>query len=173
MSVDISLIRDFIQTYGLYMQIFAFIAYSIYAKTTSAFFYCLLLVIIFTPIHFYLEKELLILGQIPKYEQFVYNGWYLGFAYTDAMLVILAVYICRKKALFIDSASRMIMISYFCLGVIQVIRYLDRIILESDSLGEIYGILVPTINIGVTLLSCTYVTLVVATGMKVSKHKEP
>lgn len=171
MNVDISLLRDFIQTYGLYMQIVAFIAYIIYAKTTSAFFYCLLLAIIFTPIHFLLEKELLILGQNPQYEQIVYNGWYLGFACTDSFFVILAVYICHKKALLVNSSSRMIIISYFCLGLLQVARYFDRIILEADKLGEVYSILVPTINIGVTILTCFYVTFVIVTQAKIIKYK--
>jgi len=171
MNADISLLRDFIQTYGLYLQVVAFVAYVIYAKQRSAFFYCLLLVIIIAPIHLLLENQLLHLAENPDNNRLVYNGWYLGYAYTDALLVILAIYLCKTRALIIDSVSRMIMISYFCLGMVQLIRYFDRVILESDKLGDVYSIIVPTINVSVTVLVCVYVVYFISNGMYQNKKR--
>ena len=161
MNVDITQIRDFIQSYGLYMQTLAFIAYILHTRKTTAFFYSLLFVILFTTVHFVLEKQLLTMGHNPIHEQLVYNIWYLGAAYTDALLIILVIYICKKKALAIDTVSRMILLSYFCLGAMQIARYLDRIIIESDILGSLYSIIVPTINVGITLLVCVYVLFLI------------
>ena len=169
MNVTIELIRDFIQTFGLYMQVFACIAYIFYTRKISAFFYCAIAVILFTFIQYHLEKELLILAQNPNFEQVVYNAWYLGFAYLDAVFVILVIYICRKSALPIDNVTRMILLSYFTLGFMQIARYVDRIIMESNSLGEIYSIVIPTINISVTLLICGHCIYVLLMGLKTRK----
>ncbi len=170
MNADLVLIRDFIQTYGLYLQLIALIAYVIYVRKNDAFFYSLSLVIVFSFVHYMLEKELMILGQNPQFERLVYNAWYLGFAYTDAVLVILLIYITHKKKLKIDSASRMIMISYVSLGVMQILRYLDRIILEADKLGAIYSIVVPTINISITVAACAYVVFTFLKKRDLSSH---
>jgi hypothetical protein len=166
MNVTIELIRDFIQTFGLYMQVFACIVYILYTRKTTAFFYCLIAIIISTGIQYVLEKELLSLAQNPKFEQVVYNAWYLGFAYADAVFVIAVIYICKKKALRIDNTTRMILISYVTLGAMQVARYFDRIILESNTLGELYSLVVPTINVSVTLLVCANVLFVLLSGRK-------
>ena len=166
MNVTIELIRDFIQTFGLYMQVFACIAYILYTRKTSAFFYCLIAIILFTGIQYVLEKELLSLAQNPNYEQLVYNAWYLGFAYADALFVISVIFVCRKNAFLIDNTTRMILISYVTLGAMQVARYFDRIILETNSLGEMYSIVVPTINLSVTLLVCANVIFVLLSCRK-------
>lgn len=166
MNVTIELIRDFIQTFGLYMQVIACIAYILYTRKTSAFLYCLLAVLIFTFFQYSLEKELLNLSQKPRFEQLVYNAWYLGFAYLDAVFVIVVIYLCKKKSLTIDHVTRMILISYVTLGCMQVARYMDRIILETDALGELYSIVVPTINISITLLICAYSLYVLISGRK-------
>lgn len=166
MNVTIELIREFIQTFGLYMQVFACIAYIFYTRKSSAFFYCTLAVLLFTFIQFHLEKELLILAQNPQFEQVVYNAWYLGFAYIDAVFVILVIYVCRKNALPIGNITRMILLSYVTLGCMQIARYIDRIIMESNTLGELYSIVIPTINISVTLLICGHCIYVLLMGLK-------
>jgi hypothetical protein len=169
MNVTIELIRDFIQTFGLYMQVCACVAYIFYTRKTSAFFYCTLAVILFTFIQYHLEKELLILAQNPQFEQLVYNAWYLGFAYIDAVFVILLIYVCKKQSLPVDNITRMILLSYVTLGCMQIARYVDRIIMESDSLGELYRIVIPTINISVTLLICGHCIYVLIMGLKTKK----
>jgi len=166
MNVTIEIIRDFIQTFGLYMQIFACIAYILYTRKASAFFYCVLAIIIFTGIQYLLEKELLNLAKNPEYEQLVYNAWYLGFAYADAVFVIAVLYVCKKQSLEIGNITRMILISYVALGVMQIARYFDRIILETNSLGELYSVVVPTINISVTLLVCGWIIYVLLLGFR-------
>lgn len=157
MNVDIYVLRDFIQTYGLYMQITALIAFTLLKGIRHTFFYCSLLVILVGLTHFLIENQLQVLGQNPRYEQLVYNLWYLGFASTDALFILLTIYISQKKQLVIDSVSRMLMISYFCLGSMQVARYFDRIIIETDWLGNIYSVVIPTINVGITFIVCSYV----------------
>lgn len=169
MNVTIELIRDFIQTFGLYMQVIACIAYILCNRKTSAFLYCLLAVLLFTFFQYLLEKELLNLAKKPQFEQLVYNAWYIGFAYLDAVFVILVVYVCKKKSLAIGNITRMILISYVTLGCMQIARYLDRIILETDKLGELYSIVVPTINISVTLLVCGYSLYVLFSGFTFRK----
>ncbi len=170
MNVDIILIRDFIQTNGLYIQLLACLAYIIYVRKFTAFLYCLLLIIVFAPVHFLLEKQILSMTSSPDYQHLGYNLWYLGFAYTDALIVILTIIISKKKVLQIDSITRMILISYVFLGVSQVARYFDRIILESNKLGDLYSIIVPTINVSITLLIFGYVAYLVI--IRQSKYRK-
>ena len=72
------------------------------------------------------------------------------------MFVIAVIYICRRKAFEIDNVTRMILISYVALGSVQVARYFDRIILETNAIGDLYSLVVPTIYISNTLLICSY-----------------
>lgn len=169
MGTTIELVRDFILTFGLYMQIFACTAYILITRKSSAFLYCAISFILFTGIQFVLEQQLGALAQNPRFEQLVYNAWYLGFAYTDAMFVIAVIYICQRKQFEIDNITRMILISYVVLGSVQVARYFDRIILETNAIGELYSLVVPTIYVSNTLLVCAYVIYVFIVSQKATQ----
>lgn len=148
--MDIIQIRDSIQHYELYMQLTACMAYIIRFRTADTFVYLCVGVLVLTPIHIVYEKQLLELATNPDYRALVRNIWYIGYALTDVLLVVSVVYIAKKEKLKFDYASRLMAISFLALATVQVVRYIDRIILETDVLGAAYSIAIPTINIGVT-----------------------
>lgn len=161
-------IRDFIQTYGLYIQIIALAAYIIKIRKVSAFIVCVVILLLFTVFHYFYEKQLLVMAQQDNLRALVSNLWYLGFAYTDAFLVLLVLVICRKRSLKIDRITRLILLSYISLGLIQIARYIDRIIYGTDKLGSFYSIAIPSINISITALICLSVALVYIPRQKAS-----
>jgi hypothetical protein len=154
MNEEIISTRDFIQTYGLYIQFIALCAYIFKVRKATAFVHCLITLLIFTLVHYFIEKQLLIMAQEPGLQILVRNLWYLGFAYTDAFLVLIVLVMCRKKSLVIDRITRLILFSYVALGLTQIMRYVDRVIYDTDKLGIFYSIAIPTINISITALIC-------------------
>ncbi|MFT6267520.1 MAG: hypothetical protein ACJAVV_000318 [Alphaproteobacteria bacterium] len=154
MNEEIISARDFIQTYGLYIQAIALCAYMVKVRKATAFMYCVVILLIFTIVQYFMEKQLLVMAQDPTLQELVRNLWYLGFAYTDAFLVLIVLVTCRKKPLIIDRVTRLILFSYVALGLTQVMRYVDRVIYDTDKLGTIYSIVIPSINISITALIC-------------------
>jgi hypothetical protein len=154
MNEELISIRDFIQTYGLYIQSFALFIYFLKVRKANAFVYCVVILLVFTAIQYFIEKQLIIMAQKPSLQELVSNLWYLGFAYLDSFLVLIVLVICTRKSLRIDRITRLILFSYVALGLTQIIRYIDRVITDNDKLGELYSILIPTINISITTLIC-------------------
>jgi hypothetical protein len=154
MQEHIIVIRDFFLTYGLYIQAIALFLYMAKARTLTAFAYCVALLLIFTSVHFYMEKHLTVMAQDPSLQLLVRNLWYLGFAYTHAFLVLLVLVICRRKALVIDRISKLVLTSCVALALLQIARYIDRVINNTDYLGLIYSVMLPSLNIAITTLIC-------------------
>lgn len=148
--MDIIQLRDSIQHYELYMQLIACMAYIIRFRTADTFVYMCVGILVLTPIHIVYEKQLLELATDPEYRALVRNIWYIGYALTNVLLVTAVVLISKKEGLKFDYASRLMATSFLTLAVIQVVRYIDRIVIETDLLGVAYSIAIPTINLGVT-----------------------
>lgn len=144
-------IRDFLQENGMMIQTMSFIGYCLYFKVRNAFVYSSFAVVIITPLHFIYEKFLLSLAGT-SYESFIVDLWYPGFSITDSLLVVFVLAICKRKSLKIDKISRLIILSYVILSAVQMMRYLDRIILSLDVTGEVYRVIIPTINCSVIFL---------------------
>lgn len=78
--------------------------------------------------------------------------WYFGFAVTDFIYVLLVYKIHDKLNLKADKVSRFILTGFIVLGLIQVARYIDRIVIDTNYLAEFYQVSIPAINVSVTAL---------------------
>lgn len=113
-------------------------------------------ILLLTSVHFVFEKEMLELAKDESMQALVRNAWYLFFALTNALLIVIVTLYAKAKKLEFDIASKLLMYSFVALSLMQIARYLDRLVLESNVLGNLYSISIPSINITVTLLIFFY-----------------
>jgi len=78
--------------------------------------------------------------------------WYFGFAVTDFLYVLLVYKLHDKLKLQANKVSRFMLTGFIVLGFMQIARYIDRIVIDTNHLAELYQISIPAINISVTLL---------------------
>lgn len=124
----------------------------------SAFVSTLLLIVVLQLFHMWYEGYLLntLANELGKKD--VRTLWYMGFAVTDFLFIWLAVSYCSIKNMVRDKASNFILISIGALGVVQMVRYADRVLIGSDVLGGVYKIAVPTLNFSITFLAIAYLS---------------
>jgi hypothetical protein len=91
--------------------------------------------------------------------------WYMGFAVTDFLFVWLAVSYCNIKNMVRDRASNFILITVAALGVIQMVRYADRVLIATNIFGGIYKVAIPALNFSVTFIVIAYVSYFCGAGL--------
>lgn len=153
--MELNLIRDFIQHYGLYMQMVACLAYIWRFRVIDAFTYICAGILILTPLHVVYGKTLLELAQNEEMRGLVRNLWYLGFALTDVLLVVVIAHISKKERLKLDFPTKALMFIYLLLAAIQLIGYVDQVITKTDYLANFYMVSIPVINLIVTAIIVT------------------
>lgn len=84
--------------------------------------------------------------------------WYLGFAITDFVFVIGTILFCEKLQLKKDFISSTVLFCFAFLGLIQIVRYVERYVLEIDSdlMGWVYTNSIVMVNILTTTGVCFY-----------------
>lgn len=169
--MDLELLRDYIQTYELYIQLSAFIAYVARFRTADTFVYMCVGILILMPLHFVYEKELLALAQQEEYRPLVRNLWYFGFGMTDILLVWTVAGIARKEKLKFDIASIIIAGCFILLAIIQLIGYVDHVITETHYFADFYMASIPIINVFVTSLIAVSSAAAIAASYAFKKEK--
>lgn len=96
--------------------------------------------------HLAWEYYLTSLFGIEEYKQFVRIGWYLGFAVTYLFHVIFCAWYCKYKNLIRDRASNTILIAFTLASFLQVARYADRNVFNTEIFQGLYTNGIPTIN---------------------------
>lgn len=154
--MDIVLLREYIQHYGLYMQLIAFIAYIWRFKTVDAFVYMCIGILVMTPLHVVYENYLLALSENESMRTLVRNLWYFGFALTDVLLVTIVVLLTKKGQVKLDLTTKALMASFILMAFIQVAGYVDQVVINADYLANFYMTSIPIINIGVTIIIVSF-----------------
>lgn len=145
-------IQDFIQQFGLYMQVMACLAYMMNFRRADTFVYLCVGILLLTPAQYLFEQYLLDLAVYPENQAMVRNLWYVGFALSDMVFIVVVALIARAQKLQFDLASKILAFSFISMAWIQLIRYVDRIMMETDVLGQFYSTSIPSINIMVTIV---------------------
>jgi hypothetical protein len=78
--------------------------------------------------------------------------WYLGFASSDWALIFLILWSVKKFSLSKCYCTDTILFAYAFMGIMQISRYCDRYILETDVLGFLYRNGIPAINSIITIV---------------------
>lgn len=73
--------------------------------------------------------------------------WYFGFAFIEFVAVYIIYYLHKKVSIKLNRDSIVIVFSFILLMFMQFIRYLDRQVLGSEILREVYKYGIPIINI--------------------------
>lgn len=97
----------------------------------------------------------------PESRIYVRHGWYWFFALTDIIAVQISIRLCQKWNLAADRFSTYILYAFLAMACIQVLRWLDRIVLETEMLNAFYETSIPLINFSVA--AATIGALVLAT----------
>ena len=101
--------------------------------------------------------EIKVLGMSGDTLQLEY--WYFGFAITDFFHSVVCVAICKKSKLVMDKGTIALLLGFAAAGILQLARYADRIIFETNILAGVYHSGIPTINtmMMVAVISCTVI----------------
>lgn len=78
--------------------------------------------------------------------------WYLGFALSDWALIFAALWAIKRFSLTRHYGTDTILVSYAIMGVLQITRYYDRYILETNALEYVYKNGIPAINTIITFV---------------------
>ncbi|MDM7861138.1 hypothetical protein QTP81_11065 [Alteromonas sp. ASW11-36] len=150
--MDLDSIKDYIQEYGLYIQLFACMAYILKFRAADTFVYMCIGILLLSPLHILYQNQLLALAQNEEYRGLVRNLWYFGFALTDIMMVLIVIGLSKRDNLKFDTASKVMAGAFITMAVIQILGYIDQVVTETDYLADFYMTSIPLINIGVTIV---------------------
>ncbi|MGJ8680484.1 hypothetical protein [Paraglaciecola sp.] len=146
-----------ISEYLLLLNVAALFAIYLMAKQRTSIGITLLFAVVLQIFHVWYEVFLLETLSESLSKNAIRTLWYMGFGLTDFLFIIITIFCCLKMNLPRDKASSFILISYGLLGATQMIRYADRVLLQSDLFGFIYKHLIPTFNLGITITVIIFV----------------
>lgn len=127
----------------------------------SSFEYTTFLFSVLSIFHVWIEIGLLGLYAKDFYPLFMAHVWYFAFALTDFMVVALSLYLHRKLSLVRSYSSIMFMVCFSLMGVMQMARYADRMIFETDYLDSVYRNGIPAINSIITIVVVWHAALII------------
>jgi hypothetical protein len=107
--------------------------------------------------HLTIEYKLHNMGVNGGNVEFIRAAWYLGFSATYLIHIVVCSLYCSAKSLVRDKSSSIILIAFFVAAILQVFRYIDRLILETNVLGPLYTNGIPAINSICTISIVMYV----------------
>ena len=131
----------------------------------SAFVSILLLVVALQLLHMWYQPYLMNELSRTLTKDDVRLLWYMGFAVTDFLFVWLAVIYCSFKDMMRDRVSNFILINVATLGVVQMVRYADRVLIGTDLLGPAYKLAIPALNFSVSFMAIAYVSYFCGAGI--------
>ena len=138
-------ILDLIQAHTFRAAFLSLLLYTIYFSRRDSFTITLCVMCVLIMVHMVLDDLMMNMFE-QGYEEFVKYAWYLFFASTDFALVFLCYYLIDKYRIPMQKASALILLAYICLGFVQVARFADRLVFNTDVLGGLYTSLIPAIN---------------------------
>lgn len=86
------------------------------------------------------------------FNHFIAHAWYLVWSIFSFISVV-AIYLLHKRTnTIIGFESISYLLAFLAMCMLQLVRYFDRLVLETDVLGELYRVGVNSINIGCVLI---------------------
>jgi hypothetical protein len=162
---------DLIQRYSLCISVVSLLVYLVVIAKRDAFVIALSASCVLSIFHQYLDYTLMKMAESEANIEFVRNAWYMSFALSDFMYVFVVYYITDKLNLKQCKVTTFILTSYIVMGFIQLFRYADRILMETDLLGGVYQHMIPTINIAM-LVAISYFVVSNLVRLKLNKVNE-
>ncbi|QJR82333.1 hypothetical protein CA267_017030 [Alteromonas pelagimontana] len=133
------------------------IVYSAVVRRLTSFTYVMVGIIAIEALHQALTLTLMPLANSEHHNYLIFSLWYLGFAFSDFLcvgLVILGVKYSRQK---MERASKFILGLLIAFGVFQVVRYIERLLIDSEFMGYVYAYVIVAMNYFVSLILVIYI----------------
>lgn len=163
--------HEFLYTIGEYLiliNILVLFAYQFVAPDKSSFGAILTIVVLMQMLQMWYEHFLIYSLAETFSKESIRIFWYMGFAVIDFAAVKICVSYCSYRNMTREKAGNFILLSVLLLGVMQLARFADRILIESNMLGWVYKHMIPTFNFGITFAATAYVAFII-TG-KIHNH---
>ena len=117
----------------------------------------------YTPTLYLLDAPLLF-----SYKLF---AWYIGFALLNGLAILTIWYLHRCFKLRYGMIARMALLQYFVLAQLQLLRYGERLLWQTDYLKPIYQAGIASINIGTALVALGFAVLALHHELNTNHHK--
>lgn len=161
MTDDLYYYLDLIQGMQLQALFMGLVAYLLAYSRRDSFSICLLLTIALKMIQVGADSFMWSRQDDPFWHPIVYHAWYMFFGITDWAFVFLTFYVCKRYKFRLTFGCYAIFYSYIALGLIQMLRYADRVVYETNYLGFAYRYTIPVINTTMTIVVSVYIIYLV------------
>ncbi|MEW9796583.1 hypothetical protein [Alteromonas sp. CYL-A6] len=141
-----------IAPYTSLINILVLILYSLIGRKISDI--AILIVALFVLEGIHLGWELVLIPKIESGEdwELVLFLWYFGFAVTDFLMIGAVVKSCRVLRVELSKASKIVLYLHGVMGTLQIIRYLERAITDTDIFADVYSGGIQSMNAVVSAL---------------------
>lgn len=142
------------------LNLVALLVYVLVVRQITVFSFVLVGVMVIEVLHqgisFYLQS---FYGD-PSVVEIVFASWYLGYAATDFLFYGLTMHLARTYRFPLDPISNVVMKAFLIMGVMQIVRYVERLITDSDLMGAIYSNSIVLINMIISIMLLGYVAVI-------------
>ena len=116
-------------------------------------------------------KYILISVKDPSYKELVRFGWYMGYTFLHFVVLVCTYNIHLRSITPYSFITRMIFLEYCTYGIIQSVRYCERVVFHTDYLASIYKHGLLSINIATTAVTIVFTLIIVISTYRESKGK--
>jgi hypothetical protein len=146
-----------IESLSLGIIIFSLIVYVSCVRKVTAFIVVISSVVILDIFQQWYRSELKKLFYLEDYLFEINTAWYLGFSITNTIFIVIVVWCLSRGNLLRDRVSEFVIIAYLFMTALQIIRYLDKTVFDTDLVGFIYRTSITTTNVVLSLVILVYV----------------
>jgi hypothetical protein len=163
-----------IDKYNWFGDVFALVIFTLIlikeAKLSSTFIALAVVVLIDGIMLNYIEMLKGIKG--PEYLDFVIFAWNIGFAAIDCLVIVCIHKLHRVSKTPYCLVTKVIILEYFTYGVMQVVRYIERSVFDTNYLKGMYQSGILAINLATTAMVVIFALIICYFKYQQSKGKE-
>lgn len=154
LTLNISIIINFIAASNFLLCLGAACCYLAITRKATEFAFVSFGVVILDVIHQAMRYELKKYFDCQECLEVVNALWFMGYALTDLILILILNTIFSKYRLLKDKASSYVIYCYMLMALIQIATYIERIYTDAEMFMYLYQVAIPIINISITFALC-------------------
>ncbi len=139
------------------LNLAALILYTLAVKRITFFSFILIGLLLIDVLHQGIAIYLRSFLSDERSQSFVFHAWYISFAFTDFLFFLCGLYLAKVFNSDIDRASQFVLYTYLALGVIQILRFAERLFTDTNLMAWLYAEGIPLTNLVVTAFVIGYV----------------
>ncbi|NCP63178.1 MAG: hypothetical protein GW836_00765 [Paraglaciecola sp.] len=154
---NVTLIINFIAAANFIICLSAACCYLALTRKATEFVFVAFGVVLLDVIHQLMRYELKKYFGCQECLEVVNALWFMGYALTDLILILVLNFIFSKNRMLKDKASQIIIYCYLAMSFIQIATYVERVYTNAEAFTYLYQVIIPIINLGVTFVLCGFV----------------